>query len=123
MYKIECPYCGKTFEVDGEKLNLRDEEDSVVVCRVCKRQFIATTNIEITFDTHKADCLNDGNHDWQPVPTSHRAFTLMRCTMCGEEREPTPEERERYDIPSRREYFDELIREQQEIEDKRKSKG
>lgn len=123
MSTIKCPYCGKTAEVSDENLNLRDGEDSIVECRNCRRRFIATASIEIMFESYKADCLNDGQHNWQPTSTSHRAFTLMRCAKCGEEREPTSEEKERYDIPSRQEYFDELIREQQEIEDKRKSKG
>ena len=110
MYKIECPYCGKTTEVSCENLDLRDGEDSIVECRNCRRRFVATTDIEITFDTRKADCLNDGQHDWQPTTTSHRAFTRMRCSKCGEEREPTPEEKEQYNIPSRQEYFADLKR-------------
>lgn len=110
MYEIECPYCGKINEVSCEHLDFRDGETSYLECRECGKQFIAVTDVQITFDSHKADCLNDGEHKWKPTITAPRAFTRMRCECCGQEREPTEDERKQYEIPSRAEYLRELNR-------------
>ena len=44
------------------------------------------------FYPEKADCLNDGKHDYEATITCPKNATRMRCTMCDDERQPTEDE-------------------------------
>jgi hypothetical protein len=64
----------------------------------------------ITFscDTRRADCLNGGNHDYQLTNTCPKEFSRMRCSMCGDERDLTNEERKQFGIGTKEDYFKSL---------------
>ena len=108
MYEIECPYCGEINEYDDEELQFEDEAEFELLCPNCDKYFIAQTSICVNFEPKAADCLNTGEHKWKPTITVPRAFTRMRCECCGQEREPTEDERKQYEIPSRADYIREL---------------
>ena len=97
---VECPYCGK-----GQEINHDDGygyEEGVTYqqqCGHCDKYFTYTTSISFYYDAEKADCLNEGEHNWEPTTTQPKFFTKMRCTMCDEERTPIDEERIKYNIP------------------------
>lgn len=110
MNTIKCPYCGNEIDWRERNLDIKDEEANNILCGRCGQIFQAVTHISISFDVCKCDCLNTGKHDWRLTNTAPRAFSLMRCSVCGEERDLTLEERERYNVPSREEYFNELKR-------------
>lgn len=50
------------------------------------------TSISFYYEPEKADCLNDGKHDWKPSRTFPKEFTKMGCSMCGETRNPNGDE-------------------------------
>lgn len=99
-HDIECPYCG-----EGQSINHDDgygyEQDVVhqQMCEHCDKTFTYTTSISFYYEAEKADCLNGGEHNWEPTHTFPRFFSKMRCSMCDEEREPTKDEKEKYGIP------------------------
>lgn len=87
---IQCPYCG-----DGQNINHDDgygyEEDTYhqQQCHDCERYFIFTTSILYLYDVKKAECLNDGNHDFQKIVGYPERYFInkFRCSICGEEKE------------------------------------
>ena len=102
MSDINCPYCDA-----GQEINHDDgygyEEDEVhqQQCGKCDKYFTFTTSISYYYEAEKADCLNDGEHDYNPTITNPKEYTKMRCTMCDEERWPTQEEKDKYNIPEK----------------------
>ena len=51
-----------------------------------------STSISYNFEPQKADCLNGAEHNWRSSGTFPREFSVMRCSMCDEERKPTDSE-------------------------------
>ena len=94
MSDVKCPYCGGRQEIchdDGYGY----DEDAIYSqeCSGCKKDFIFTVAILLTYETHKAPCLNGEPHDYQKTRTHPVEYARMRCSVCGEEREMTAEER------------------------------
>ena len=97
---VECPYCEEWQEINHD--DGQGYEESVTYqqeCNNCGKTFAYTTSISFYYEARKADCLNDGNHDWQPTTTFPKYFTQMRCMNCDEARDLTEQERIQYDIP------------------------
>jgi hypothetical protein len=93
MADLECPYCEKELEVFHDGDNGYNEGDTnEMECHHCGKTFVFSTSIIFHYSPSKADCLNGANHDWQPSQTFPREFSVMRCTMCNDERKPTTEE-------------------------------
>jgi DNA-directed RNA polymerase subunit RPC12/RpoP len=72
---VECPYCGT-----GQEIN--DDYDHQQVCFLCGKIFIFKDG-----EAAAADCLNDGDHDWERIlgaPPEYRA-NHYRCIQCGYE--------------------------------------
>ena len=106
---LECPYCEEEFDINhddgfGYDEGVKHHQE----CPHCKKSFVFETSISFYYEPEKADCLNDGNHNWKPTTTSPKEFTTMRCTMCGDERELTDEERKVFNIGTKQEYFNNL---------------
>lgn len=85
MSDLECPYCGEENEVchdDGEGC----EEDKLhhMECANCQKSFVFTTQISFDYEPRKADCLNDGKHDYKETHTYPRRCTKLECRLCGE---------------------------------------
>ncbi|PKP01811.1 MAG: hypothetical protein CVU11_14035 [Bacteroidetes bacterium HGW-Bacteroidetes-6] len=93
MRNLNCPYCGKPQDVnhdDGE--NYEEDTKHQMECCDCGKSFVFYTTIMYLYEGIKADCLNDGKHDYKPTTTHPVQFTKMECSMCGDQRNPTEAE-------------------------------
>ena len=101
--KAICPYCGKEvyIENDASPFNgdLYTEE-----CSNCGKIFSYTVRVVTEIDTYKCECQLEG-HKWELSNTFPKCFSTMYCPECGERRSLTEEEKKKYNIPSREEYF------------------
>lgn len=90
---LECPYCEKELEVcHDDGFGYAEGVKHQMECDGCGKHFVFETSISFYYEPEKADCLNDGNHDWKPSRTYPKEFTQMECFMCGETRKPNDEE-------------------------------
>ena len=106
---IECPYCEKELDIchdDGFDYN--EDELHQMECPHCEKSFVFRTSISFYYEPEKADCLNDGKHDYQLTHTAPKEFSKMRCSMCDDERELTEDERVKYNIGTKESYFEAL---------------
>lgn len=109
MKDINCPYCDAEIDInhdDGygyEEDVLHDQE-----CPKCEKSFVFNTSISYNYYPEKADCLNDGNHNYEITLTHPKCCAKMRCTMCDEERELTVEEKELHSVGTWDEYIKSL---------------
>jgi len=99
---LECPYCGAELNIKHDD-GFGYEEDILheMQCSECEKYFVFLTSVIYCYSPSKADCLNDDNHDnhdWKPTHTAPKEYTRMECSMCGERRLPTEEERLKYNI-------------------------
>jgi len=88
--EVQCPYCGKPQEVNHDD-GYGYEEDKLYQqeCRGCEKTFAFRTQISFSHSAYKADCLNDGEHQYRlfgPV--------WLRCLTCGDEKPMGWQERE-----------------------------
>lgn len=84
MNDCTCPYCGLTMDdpVDCYESDVIYEHE----CPHCEKNFIFTVGYIRTYHENKADCLNGGEHDYRKTDTYPSKFTILRCTMCGDEK-------------------------------------
>lgn len=102
MADMNCPYCGADQEANHDDgAGYAEDVLHEHWCHACDKRFVFETFISLSYTAHKADCLNEAPHTWLVTKTWPREYRRMRCTGCGEEREPTPEERAALDIPER----------------------
>ena len=93
MHDIECPYCGHEQEVNHDDGHgYAENELHEQQCGECYKTFVFTTYISYSYEPYKADCLNDGEHDFKATSTYPKECTRMRCSQCNKERNPTDEE-------------------------------
>lgn len=93
MKDIECPYCGHGQEVcHDDGFGYEEGVAHQMQCERCDNNFVFYTSISFFYEPEKADCLNDGEHNWKAQNCHPSRFTQMQCTMCGETRKPTAEE-------------------------------
>jgi ribosomal protein S14 len=86
MSDLNCPYCDAENEVNHDDGAGYDEDKAhEMECRECGKMFQFTTSISFHYAPHKADCLNDGNHDYQWSKTYPPEYARRRCTICGGE--------------------------------------
>jgi len=104
-----CPYCGAGIEINHDD-GYGYEEDGrhKQECGECKTTFAFTTSILYCYKTEKAECLNDGGHEYKKTTIFPEEFSEMRCTMCDKEREMTKEERVSFGIGTIESYFKKL---------------
>ena len=106
MEGLECPYCGEGLEVChddgfGYEENIKHE----MQCDNCDKSFVFQTSIMYHYEPEKAECLNDGGHEYVLTNTFPKEFSKMECSMCGDIRELTNKEMVKFNIGSREEYF------------------
>lgn len=93
MKDLECPYCGEELEIcHDDGFGYTEDELHQMECGNCEKSFVFNTSISFSYYPEKADCLNDGKHDYEATITAPKIATRMRCTMCDDERQPTKEE-------------------------------
>lgn len=108
-YDIECPYCEKGLNINHDDgFGYVEDITYQMECSHCGKSFVFTTSISFYYEAERADCLNDGKHDYQLTHTCPKEFSKMRCSMCDDERELTDDERAEYNIGTRESYFDAL---------------
>ncbi len=104
---VYCPYCDA-----GQEINHDDgfgyEEDITyeMQCSECEKNFVFTTSISFNHEAEKADCLNGEDHNYELTHTCPKEYSKMRCVYCTDERELTDEERGRFDIGTKKSYFE-----------------
>lgn len=79
----ECPYCGRTHEAVEIDVPGKYYEDE---CHSCGKLFQVTVEYYAEYESHKADCLNDDNHKWEPYTKSYIRNGHIVCPGCHEER-------------------------------------
>lgn len=109
MEDIECPYCEHPQDINhddgyGYTEGVKHQQE----CEKCGKQFVFETSISFYYEPEKADCLNDGEHDYQITKTTPNCFSKMRCVMCDEERDLTEDEKIEHKIISYGDYLKSL---------------
>jgi len=108
-YDLNCPYCDAELEINHDDgFGYEEGVKHEMECHKCNKKFVFETSISFYYEPEKADCLNDGKHDFKTTHTQPVAWTEMQCSMCGERREPTDVERVQLKIPTHQEYFESL---------------
>lgn len=106
---INCPYCEKELDINHDDgFGLEEDVKHQMECPHCEKSFVFETSISFHYEVEKADCLNDGNHDYQLTNTFPKEFSMMVCTMCGDWRDLTDAERTKFNIGTRKSYFESL---------------
>lgn len=109
MDSVECPYCGSEEEINHDDgFGYEQDVTHQMQCSNCEKHFVFTTYVSFSYSAEKADCLNGGEHDYQPTHTYPKAATRMRCAMCDDERDLTEEERKSLGIETPEEYWKSL---------------
>lgn len=89
MDTVECPYCQESVKINHDDGAHYDENISEPMeCEKCEKSFMVSASVTWHFEGERADCLNDGEHDWQKIrgyPTEHFE-NRRRCWMCYEEK-------------------------------------
>lgn len=87
---LECPYCEAELEIcHDDGFGYEEGVKHQMECDHCGKSFVFETSISFYYEPEKADCLNDGNHDFKPTRTYPKEFIEMECSMCDDRRKPT----------------------------------
>lgn len=89
--QIECPYCDAEIDCNDEDCN-ETSENYESECPKCGKSYTFTVDWSKNIYPAKADCLNDGKHDWKPNGCYPKQYSRMRCSMCNDQRDCTPDE-------------------------------
>lgn len=109
MNDINCPYCDAELDIcHDDGFGYAEGEKHQMECDKCNKTFVFETSISFYYEPEKADCLNDGNHDYKLSHTIPNAFSTMVCSMCDDKRELTEEERIKHGLQTKDEYFNSL---------------
>lgn len=108
MDSLNCPYCHK--EQNYQHEDGRGYEEDVKheqICESCEKTFVFKTVISFSYESSKADCLNDESisHNYELTKTFPKEASKMRCTVCDKERNLTDEERLKFGIGTVAEYI------------------
>lgn len=99
MSDLNCPYCDAGLDVcHDDGFGYQEDVNHQMECSDCGKNFVFTTSISFYYEPEQADCLNDGEHDFNPTITIPEYAMQMECQMCGERRKPTPEEKLKHNI-------------------------
>lgn len=90
---LECPYCEKELEIcHDDGFGYEEGVKHQMQCDGCKKYFVFETSVLFYYEPEKADCLNGSEHDWKPIRTFPKEYTVMKCSACEETRSPTDKE-------------------------------
>lgn len=79
---VKCPYCGSENDMYGIY-----EENGFHECYECLMTFSFTTNIEITYRSNKADCLNGlAECDFYSPKMFPVTKRFLKCINCNREK-------------------------------------
>ena len=104
--EIECPYCEHEQDIcHDDGFGYEENISHQMECENCNKSFVFQTSISFYYEPYKADCLNDGKHDYKITSTIPNCFAKMRCTMCDCERELTDQEKIDHKITTIEDYM------------------
>lgn len=87
MSDITCPYCGCEQGVcHDDGFGYEEGEAHEVECGSCEKRFQFFTTISFSYEVHKADCLNTGEHEYVPTRTYLPQYARLRCRHCDDEK-------------------------------------
>lgn len=93
---VKCPYCGADNEIcHDDGYGLEENTKHQTECRKCEKMFVFYTEISLSYDVFKADCLNGGKHKYEETKTIPRCFRQLECKTCGNRKEIEGIEKER----------------------------
>ena len=106
---LHCPYCDASQEINHDDgFGYEEGMKHEMQCSECEKNFVFTTSISFYYESEKANCLNDGKHNYQLTHTAPKEFSKMRCSMCDDERELTDKEIVAFKIGTKESYFEKL---------------
>lgn len=106
---IECPYCEQDLDIcHDDGFGYEEGVKHQMECSHCGKSFVFETSISFYYEPEKADCLNDDNHDYKITRSYPKEFSEMECTMCGDKRELTDDERIEFNIGTKKSFFESL---------------
>ncbi len=89
-HDLECPYCDAELDIcHDDGFGYEEGVKHEMSCGKCGKNFVFETSISFNYEPQKADCLNDGEHDWKAITTHPVECTKMKCTSCDSQRNPT----------------------------------
>lgn len=98
---VECPYCEKWNEViHDDGFGYEEGVKHQMTCVHCDKMFVFETSVSYYYDGTKANCLNDGEHNYELSNTYPKEFSRMICSYCDRTRDLTDDERIKYEIGS-----------------------
>lgn len=120
MSDTNCPYCGAGVEINHDDgYGYEEGQIHQQDCHACEKTFVL-----FHYETHKADCMNGGEHNYKEVKQYGwpEPRTLLRCEDCEHETLPTPsndqhEGREpacRRSVPAAKPRLDRIVRPEHE---------
>jgi transposase-like protein len=66
MSDINCPYCdAELYVCHDDGYGYEENVNHQMECHKCEKSFVFQTSISFYYEAEKADCLNDGNHNWK----------------------------------------------------------
>lgn len=106
---LECPYCEKELDIcHDDGFGYEEGVKHQMECHHCGKNFVFETSISFSYEPEKADCLNDGEHDYKLTNTCPKEFSEMQCATCFDRRELTDAERIENNIGTKEQYFESL---------------
>ena len=103
---FNCPYCDADVTINHDDgFGYEENTKHQMECPKCDKKFVFETTVVFYYEPEKADCLNDGNHDYSLNHAFPIEFSQMECSMCGDVREMTDNERAKFNIGTKQSYF------------------
>lgn len=92
MSEIECPYCEANCGTPDEHTS--EGVCCEMQCPECEKNFVYQCQYSVDYDSYKAPCLNDGEHDWDKICGTPKEYfkNKYRCKFCDKEKKFTDEQ-------------------------------
>ena len=86
-HDLNCPYCDAELEINHDDgFGYQQDVNHEMECNKCGKTFIFKTEISFSYEPKKADCLNDGGHEYKITNTFPKCLSKMRCVHCDKGR-------------------------------------
>lgn len=107
MYRFYCPYCNNEIEHNLDDFDLLSEEPFFIECPHCDKVVKMHSSVIIDVWPEKCQCQLE-DHEYELSLAYPNCCSTMMCKHCGQERPLTEEERKKYNIQTKEEYFKSL---------------
>jgi hypothetical protein len=86
-YDMNCPYCDAEVEVcHDDGFGYEEGVSHEMECPECEKNFVFFTEISFSYEPHRADCLNGGEHNMKKLAYAPECYPdWSTCTECGKE--------------------------------------